>query len=464
MGGIQIRVERSFSQAFGEVLRFVKDPLSTFTYLKDTWGDVVPLPLPGPKTIQFTHPQHVGEVLRLPVKDETSRSMEDIMGRSLLTGDGPEWRKHRRMLTPAFSQKSLAPFLETILTLTEDWIGSIGDQEHERDMTEEMLKLTLEVILKTVFGGAVEINRAQVAGAMEEYFLQYFLDAASWRRLIPPFITTPGRRKRARAMRELEAVMYASIDQRRRLPPGSDLLNFMLNATDEAGQTLSDRHLRDETLTLILAGHETTAEMVTYALWLLGRHQETQAELRREILNHVGTGRPTRESLAECKLLSAVLEEALRLFPPAFVVGREAREDCEVAGHRVNRGTQLLVPAWVIHRDERWWRAPNDFRPERWLNGETSELPQHAYFPFGGGPRLCIGRHFAMFEGSIILLSLLQRFEFTPAEGYDLKLLPSVTLRPKHGIRLKVRRTASVSGAFRPHAASKIAAASGAAP
>jgi cytochrome P450 len=189
---------------------------------------------------------------------------------------------------------------------------------------------------------------------------------------------------------------------------------------------------------LILAGHETTAEMLTYAMWLLAQRPEVQAQLREEIRTHVGSGRPTRESLSRCKLLAAVLDEALRLFPPAYVVAREAHEDCEVAGLAVAKGSQLITPAWVIHRDARWWQQPNEFRPERWLNGETDALPANAYFPFGGGPRLCIGRHFAMFEGSVVLLSLLQRLQFAPAPGYEMTLMPSVTLRPRHGIRLRV--------------------------
>jgi cytochrome P450 len=431
--------KRTRLEALGEVVRFIKDPLGTFTYLQQRWGDVVTLPLPGPPTVQFTHPDHVAALLRLPMKDQTTRSMEDIMGNGLLTATGPGWRRNRRMISPAFSQKAVAPFFETMCRLTGEWLAGVRQEQHEVDMTEEMLGLTLDVILKTVFGGAVKIDRAQVARAMEEYFYQFFLDNASWRRLVPRSIVTPGRRRRIRAMRELEQMVYRSIDQRRAAPAGDDLLHFMLQAKDESDGPLDDRTLRDEVLTLVLAGHETTAEMLTYAMWLLAQHPEAQAELRQEIAEVVGPDRPTRETLARCKLLDGVLDETLRLYPPAYVVAREAHEDMVLGGHSIRRGSQVLAPAWVVHRDERWWKQPEQFRPQRWLNGELDTQPQGAYFPFGGGPRLCIGKHLAKVEGSVVLLSLVQRFEFLPAPNYRLELMQSVTLRPRTGIRLVLR-------------------------
>jgi cytochrome P450 len=438
--------DRTALQGMRETLRFIKDPLGTLVYLRETWGDVVPLPLPGARVVQFTSPEQVGALLRLPIKDETTRSMRDIMGHGLLTGDGPEWRRNRRMITPAFSQKAVAPFFGVIRTLTDDWIDRVKGAERELDMTEEMLRLTLDVILKTVFGGAVDIDRESVARGMEEYFVQFALDNAGWRRLVPRFIVTPGRRRRIEAMRELDEIVYRSIAQRRQGAEGSDLLYFMLQARDEQGQPLADSALRDEVLTLVLAGHETTAETLTYALWLLAQRREIQSELHDEVSAAIAAHGMTREAVMACKLLNAVLDETLRLYPPAYIVAREAHEDCEIGGYAVEKGTQLLAPAWAIHRDERWWKQPEQFRPERWLNGETSGLPPNAYFPFGGGPRLCIGKHFAKFEASVVLMALVHELAFQAVDSYQLTLMPSVTLRPREGIRLKVSTRTSIIG------------------
>lgn len=438
MNEIVRKPERTALQAFAETLRFVARPLDTLVYLQRTWGDVVPLPLPGARAIQFTHPDQVGEVLRLPEKDQVTRSMQDILGQGLLTGSGAEWRRNRRMISPAFSQKAIASFFDTICALGKRWLASAATGAREIDVTEEMLRLTLDVILQTVFGGAVEIDREQMARGAEEYLYQFFLDNSSWRRLLPRFIVTPGRKRRIRAMQELEAVVYRSIEQRRRMPAGDDLLWFLLQARDEEGRPLTDRNLRDEVLTLVLAGHETTAETIGYALWLLAEHPQIQDELHRAVSAAIAADGMTRESVMGCKLLGAVLDETMRLYPPAYIVAREAHEDSQIGGYPVKQGTQLLAPAWVIHRDERWWNAPLEFRPERWLNGETARLPPNAYLPFGGGPRLCIGKRFAKFEASVVLMSLIEKLAFRPVEGYRLVLMPSVTLRPRHGIRLNI--------------------------
>ena len=439
---------RSALGSVTEFLRFVRDPLDGFRAQQRRWGDVVRLPFPGPANVQFTHPLHVGEVLRMPVKDSVTRSMRDIMGRSLLTDMGPRWKRRRRMVTPAFSPKMLQHFQATIDRLVDGFAKDIapvsGSTSRTVNVSAATLKVTLDVILETVFGGHITVDRALVAKQLEQYMYEFYLDNGGWRKMVPPRVPTLGRWKRRAAIHQVNPFVYDSIAKRRSQPEGPDLLYSLLNARDADGTALSDEDLRDELVTLVLAGHETTALMVTFSLWLLSRAPETQNAVRSELRAHGTHASTGRDTLRACGLLQGTMNEALRLFPPAYVVAREAHEAMSVGGVPISKGSQLLAPACVVHRDPRWWKDPHDFRPERWTNGETDELPQNAYFPFGGGPRLCVGQHFSKFEASIILARLLGEFEFSVSSGYTLELMPSVTLRPRDGVKLDVRRVAPV--------------------
>jgi cytochrome P450 len=238
-------------------------------------------------------------------------------------------------------------------------------------------------------------------------------------------------------MREL---IRTAIAQRRAAPESDDLLYRLLTARDEEGNSLNDEQLRDELLTMILAGYDTVALMIGYALWLLARHPAIQQQVHEELKAIIADGPINAETLARLPLLNAVLDESLRLFPPAYIIGREADKDLDLNGFQIKRGDQLLVPLWVVHRDPRWWQAPDAFRPERWLNGETAHLPANAFFPFGGGPRLCVGGHFAKLEGAIILATILRHSRVSDVNDDQLKLLASVTLRPVDGIRLRFHK------------------------
>lgn len=433
------KVKRSPACYLKEMFMFIRNPLVAFTYQKETWGDIVPLALPGPKLILFCHPDHFSSILKLPLKDKITRSTEDLMGNGLLNNSGKDWQKHRRMISPAFSPKNLNSFIAKMQNISEQWTLSVTDAE-EVDVSTAMLDITLDVILQTVFGGYVDIDKTVVAENMEEYMYQFFLDTGSWRTLFPKFITTPGRKKRKQAMYNMEDFVYKSIGDRRGLPADNDLLYTLISAKDDDGSSLSSKDLRDEILTLILAGHETTALMLTFSLFELAKSPEIQSQAREEVLNKLPSTEFNRDDLSKCTLINAILDEALRLYPPAYVVAREAQEDMTIGDYKVQLGDQLIVPAWVIHRDTRWWEAPDEFRPQRWLNGETKNIPKTCFFPFGGGPRLCVGMHFAKFEGAVVLIELLKKFEFTVAEDYDLELMQSITLRPKDGVKLRFNR------------------------
>jgi cytochrome P450 len=249
----------------------------------------------------------------------------------------------------------------------------------------------------------------------------------------------PGIRRYHRAIRDLDAVIYGTIAQRRAgATAGDDLLARFLAARDEDGSRMTDRQLRDELVTLFLAGHETTAVALSFCFYLLARHPQVDARLGAE-LEEVLQGRPpTAADVPHLHYAESVVKEAMRLYPPVPSIGREAVNDCEIGGYHLPRGSQLALLQWLVHRDPRWYDEPEVFRPERWDNDLARRLPRCAYFPFGDGPRVCIGNQFAMMEAILILAMGAGRYRLELVPGYALDLLPSVTLRPKGGIQMVV--------------------------
>ncbi len=269
--------------------------------------------------------------------------------------------------------------------------------------------------------------------------------------------------------------MYQTIAQRRAAlgrgleaspSAGDDLLSRLLAVRDEDGSQMTDAQLRDELVTLFLAGHETTALAMSFIFYLLAQNPAAVTRLEAE-LDEVLQGRlPTATDVPRLRYTEWVVKEAMRLYPPAPGIGREALSDCEIRGYFVPKGTQLSLVQWVVQRDPRWYDRPEEFRPERWDNDLARRLPRGAYFPFGDGPRICIGNQFAMMETVLILATIAQRYRLELAPGYVLDLMPSVTLRPKHGVRLVVRSrpTQVLSAAYLPESSTGFGAGIGSAP
>ena len=215
---------------------------------------------------------------------------------------------------------------------------------------------------------------------------------------------------------------------------------MLLRAQDEDGSQMTDRQLRDEVMTLFLAGHETTALTLTWAWYLLARNPEAESKLHAELSEVLGGRAPTVEDLPRLRYTEWVVKESMRLYPPAYAVGREAVRDCEVGGYRIPEGMQVFAFQWVVQRDARWYEEPEAFRPERWREEVASRLPKFAYFPFGGGPRQCIGNFFATMEAVLVLATVAQRFRLRLAPGRAVELLPAMSLRPRDGVRVKLER------------------------
>jgi cytochrome P450 len=298
-----------------------------------------------------------------------------------------------------------------------------------------MVRLTLEVVAKCLFDADVGAEAKDIGRAIKVALE----DFSSQRRLIrvPKSIPTPRNVRFEAAARRLDGIVRTIIEERRRSEEDrGDLLSMLMLARDEGGDRMTDKQLRDEVMTLFLAGHETTANALSWTLWLLSSNAAAEAKLAEELGRVLGGRAPTVEDLPDLSYAERVVKESMRLYPPAWVMGREAIGECEVGGYRMPAGTTAFMSQWVVHRDPRYHPDPERFEPDRWTAGYEEGLPRFAYFPFGGGPRQCIGASFAMTEARLILATIAQRFRMELAPGQSVEPYPSITLRPKEGIRM----------------------------
>lgn len=405
-------------------------------------GDIIKIRLP-PYDVYFVyHPHDVEQLLvrnhELYRKDFSTRILENILGQGLLINEGASWRAQRRIVQPELTPRRSESFVESMVACTEPALQRLERRQGPVvDLHAEMTRLTLDIAGRTLFG----TETSQLAGEIEqiiERFLTHYLGFMSTGLRWPDWLPTPGNRRNKRDLVRLNEIVQGIVLDRRRAPtPGSDLLSRLIAARDEAGRPMSDSLVRDEAVTMLLAGHETTALLLTFCLMLIAQHPEVEARLLEELHTHVGSGRPSAEQLSRLSYLDVVLRETLRLYPPAYSIGREALVDTELGGVAIPKGAQVWLFQWVIHRDPRFYRDPKAFRPERWLGEEAQSLPRFAYFPFGGGPRICPGAHFAVVEAKVVLAMLLPRFRFQLAGGTP-RLQPSVTIRPKGGLPARV--------------------------
>lgn len=311
-------------------------------------------------------------------------------------------------------------------------------EKETRDIHRDMMRLTMEVVTHTLFNVDVTDDADKVAQALS-VLVEPFGSQATLKWILDNRLPTSGNRRFHKTAAQLDEVVYRIIRERRasNQQDQGDLLSMLLQAHDEDdGSQMTDQQLRDEVITLFLAGQETTALALSWAWYLLAQHPEAESRFWQE-LDEVLEGRaPQAADMPRLKFTEMIAKESLRLYPPAYIVGREAVEDCEIGGYPVPAGTQLFMPTWVVHRDPRFFDAPTEFKPERWTPEFISSLPKYAYFPFGGGPRVCIGNSFAMMEIVLLLATIAQKFRFRLAPDQKVTLQPAMSLRPRDGIRV----------------------------
>ena len=413
------------------------DPLKYFTGIIREYGDLVGLRIFNFRILLLNHPDHIEDVLvnhpRKFIKGRVLKANKRVFGSGLLTSEGDFWLRQRRLAQPAFHRARIAGYASTTVEYTERLLHEWQDGE-ERDIHKEMMRLTLQIVGKTLFDADVEGDAHDVGKSME-LLLEL---GADFRRtvLIPHWLPTPANLRLEGAIRNIEKVLYRIIAEKRASGrDAGDLLSMLLAAQDEDGSRMTDQQLRDEAITLFLAGHETTANTLSWTWWLLAQNPAVEAKLHAELRNVLGGRTPSLDDLPKLVYTNHIITESMRLYPPAWGTARTAIEDHEIAGYAVPKGSGVSFAQWTVHRDARWYDAPEEFRPERWEGDLLKRIPRFAYFPFGGGPRQCIGNSFALMEAALVLATIAQQYRFRLVEGHPVVPLASITLRPRYGIR-----------------------------
>lgn len=369
-----------------------------------------------------------GELLQLAARR--------LLGDGLLTSEGELWRRQRRLMQPAFQRARVAAYGPVMVAAAEE-LAAAWEAGGVRDVAADFMQLSLRIALRVLFGLELNDDAAAIGRALGAIMRRDLRRIRAPVRL-PRWVPTPANRGAEAGYDLLERTVAEILERKRRQPGGSDLLTQLLESTDLDGSRMSPRQLRDETMTLLLAGHETTALALSWTCDLLARHPAAEARLQQELDRTLGDRLPTVEDLERLPYLTAVVQESLRLFPPAYALGRSSQVEVELAGHCFPAGTIFLMSPWVTQRDGRFFERPLEFWPERWLQGRPPA--PLTYFPFGAGPRRCIGEVFARQECALVLAVLLRRFRLRWLEGQRVEPEPLVTLRPRGGLWLGIER------------------------
>ncbi len=430
---------------FGVVGDYARDILGFLSQCAQDYGDIVYFPgvrFIGYKGYILNHPDYIEAVL-------TTKSHEfgkfkqglgiigRILGNGIVTSEGDFWRHQRRLMQPAFHRERIAAYGEVMVDYTNRMLTRWQTGEI-RDVHEDMMRLTLEIATKTLFDVDLA-DRADEVGHALAYAIAHY---DQWQRnpiamLLPESFPTPSNRRAQNVLQRLDAIAYHLIRQRRESGKDTgDLLSMLLASHYEDGTPISDQQVRDEVMTILLAGHDTTALAMTWTWYLLAQYPEVEAKLIEELQTVLDGRNPTFADVPRLRYTDMVVKESMRLYPPVWGMGRIANTDSEIGGYPIPKGSIILLSPWVMHRDPRYFDSPEVFNPARWADGLAQRLPTYAYFPFGGGPRVCIGKSFAQMEAVLLLATIAQKFRLTLVPGQDVTPWPAFTLRPKQGIKM----------------------------
>ncbi len=427
----------------GMALDLLRDPLALMQRMAREYGDVVRIPVVLQSRILVNHPDYIQQVLliqqaKFHKSTLTKETTERLLGQGLLISEGDFWRRQRRLAQPAFHRQRINEYAPTMIECAETKMRDWRDGD-TRNMAEEMMELTLEAAVRTLFGTTLPGEAQQVGRAMT-FLMRYSLRRARSPFRIPAGWPTSKNRRATKEFDFLDSLVYRIIDERKALGDSNqrtDLLSMLMAAMDVDGTQMTPRQLRDEIMTLFLAGHETTALTLSWTWYLLSQNPAAEARLHEELDDVLGGRLPGVADMEKLPYLHAVISEVLRMYPPAYIMARTSIAPSTIGGYEFPVGSTILVSQWVMHRDARYFDDPDSFRPERWIEGLAARLPAGAYFPFGDGPRRCIGQGFALLESALVIATIAQKFRFELVPGTTVVPEPLVTLRPKNGISMK---------------------------
>jgi cytochrome P450 len=451
----------------GNLPAFERDPLKFVTDCAREHGDVVAMRFAGVPAFFLNHPDHVEAVLatnhRKFVKPMALKMsfFARLVGLGLITSEDEFWLKQRRLIQPAFHRERIKTYGEVTTGYAARMLESWRDGD-VRDVHEDMMQLMMQIVARSLFGADITGDAADIGQALRvigEPFVSQLTQTLEWlllivarsesplapsaavKRLLKTGLPTPSNRRFHVALEQLDRIIERLIREHRESGSDSgDLLSMLLQAQDEDGTRMSDRQIRDEAITLFIAGHETTAIAMSWTWYLLALHPEAEAKLHAELEEVLGGRTPTAADIPSLRFTEMVIKESMRLYPPLWGQAREAREDCEVGGYRVPAGAQVFMFQWVIQRDSRFFERPDEFVPERWDGDAAKRLPKFAYFPFGGGPRVCIGNGYAMLQTMLLVAETAQRFRLRLDPSHPVGLVPTITLRPRDGIKVILQK------------------------
>jgi len=406
------------------------------------YGDVACFRILRVPVYLVSRPEYIERVLaahgRQFVKGRTMRASAPLLGQGLFTSEGARWIRLRKLNQPGFRRDRLPAFAQTTVECTQRMAGCWRDGD-TLDIHAAMNDLTVRIVARSLLGIDVEADGEEVGHCLHTV-LEQFRAQLDTGLLIPSGFPTPGNIRMKRALQRLEGIVARIIRERRSSAQrADDLLSNLLYPADPS-TALTEQELRDEVMTLLVAGHETTAVSLSWAWYLLSQHPEVEALMASEIAGTIGDRPATLDDVPRLPYIHRVLLEVLRLYPPAWTTPRLAVEDCMIGEFSVPRGTSVTMSQWVMHRDPRYFMDPLAFQPDRWATGLLAQLPRFAYFPFGGGSRGCIGESFAVAEAILILATIAQRFRLRHVDQGPVSPWPTLTLQPAGPVRMKVEK------------------------
>lgn len=417
--------------------------LGYFTERFNEYGDIFRMQFGEANVLFVADPEAMYEIVVEKAKhfykgaDYRNRQtgLARFLGSGLLTSDGEFWKRQRKLVAPSLHTKRIETYAEIMVDVTERTINNWRDGV-ELDVDQEMMRATLEIVGKALFNVDVSRDAERVGGALT--VIQENMGGFT---IIPAWLPTPQKMRVNRAVRALDDLVYGIITERRQDGEDyGDLLSMLLLARDDDDNGMTDEQVRDETVTLLLAGHETTANALNWTWMLLAQNPDAEAKLHEELDVVLGGRTPTLADLKQLPYTEMVVKESMRLYPPAYSFGRMAIEDVNIHGYDLPANTDINIFSIIAHRSPKWWDDPMSFRPERFSPENEKNIPRYAYLPFGGGPRICIGNSFAMMEARLMLATMAQRFQLRLKPGHKVELDPLITLRPLGGMHMRVEQ------------------------
>lgn len=440
---LEVKGLASFSP-LGHLNEFRKDPLLFLSDLYHQYETIVSFRFAHRKIHLLMEPNLIKEVLVSKQnafhKSRPFQEMKTLLGEGLLTSEDDFHMKQRRLIQPSFTKQHVQTYANKMTLITEEFISSWKDEE-ERLTSRDMMELTLAIIAKTMFSMDMRQGHEKVG----KHFDVIMNIATKRIRSVlksPLALKTPQNKSLTEAIKKIDDVLYEIIEKRSNLDTQNDLLEVLMKARDEeSNEGMSNQQLRDEAMTILLAGHETTANALSWCLYLISQHPDKAKRLYEEVDRVLGKKRANYDSMKDLIYTQQIIWESMRLYPPAWLISRKAIADVTIGNYRIHKGETVMMSSYVMHRSEKYFSNADEFLPERFQNGKVQGVPEFVYFPFGGGPRVCIGNHFAMMEATLVLATLVQHYSFElTSDHHKVEAEPLITLRPKNGLRMIVKK------------------------